>query len=464
MSEYYAEPESLEDISTGSTSISKQVCGVSDDVRAVERIVTRSKSLDGYGYRVLVQRARARIAQQSSKVQTISEAIDKVASLYVEYERRVVGALNDATSQGNGYTPASRHETRDELDAYDSMADASTTSDTSTTTITPGQSKLTLNPIIPGVPTPQIQSVIDWAQTNATEALEHLAQKLRDGGVMAIITSSGALVLITTATTSTTGMASDAAAADTDQGSVLEQNGTATGTQKGIRTAAATQEATTARGADATGSQGDATRTLTPAKESGTDSSQTGAFDASGGGAGGGSGDAGAGSGDAGGAGVGGGAGGGGDAGWVDDMLSDAVDTQGLQDAQQAVAQACDVVNPDAGASGISALEDSSGMGFATEEGNAFGTLLADFGAAFADVVRRYGLSAGILVSGAGAAYASSGTAVEAVAHGAEFMVTKCVPSIHDFVRHASATARVTQVSIRSVVSGLMQGAGGLIG
>jgi hypothetical protein len=149
---------------------------------------------------------------------------------------------------------------------------------------------------------------------------------------------------------------------------------------------------------------------------------------------------------------------------WVADMLNDAVDSGPIQQAQDAVQQIAGASNPEATRSGAAILNDSASMGFVTDEQNGFTAFWANVGDGVVAVVQKYGINAGLLAGGTGAAYAASGIAVEAVAHCAEFMATKCMPGINGFMEQAAGVIRVTQVNISSIMGGVTRGMGGLVG
>lgn len=471
MSEYYAEHESIEEVSARLKEDSSQMETSATELDASRRKIEQSDSLTAYGYASLVDQTRRSVYRLSRRENRIANVLDTVSALYADYEGRVIAALNDSTSAGNNYSNESRYEVRDVNDGvirikitpipmtpgfnpnYGGNTDPNTGGNQGTNTplnpptsgTIPSNNEITdyINP----TPEQKRRYTLEWLEKTHPELLEQIYDRLHGGAAGTV--ASGAF---------TAGMGGamywGASRQNPSMGGLGgSQGGTGTGSY-GSGSGQSQPVAGTGTSAGGTGS-GAGSGLAGDASGMAGDAGAAGGYDSGGIGAG-----------DAGGAGAGGaGVGGmGEDSDWVADMLNDAVDSDAAQAAQSAIGGAASTTNPEATASGAAAMTDSASAGFATDEQSGFARMMSDLGAGLLGAVRKYGLNAGILAGGAGAAYASSGVAIEAVAHCAEFVATKCMPGVRGFMDQVSAAAQVTRVSIRMTLGNIVQGVSNLAG
>ena len=180
-----------------------------------------------------------------------------------------------------------------------------------------------------------------------------------------------------------------------------------------------------------------------------------------GGGGGGGLGDLGS---DLGGGGIGGGGFGSVGSDWASDLLDDALDSDELLGAQDALDGISKAPISDAVARGADALKNASDLALEGEETG----LLGKYGDQLAAMAHAYGLQAAAVVGGAVALYATREQTTEAVAHVAEFVSEKCKPAALDVMDQVRGVAKQTRVNLgnaKSQVVGVARGeeAGGLI-
>lgn len=431
MSEYYAEHESIEEVSNQVAGTANGLSENAEEIGASAKVISRSQTLEAFGYSNLTSRTQASAEKLSRKVKKISNVLTTVSGLYADYEGRVIAALDESVSAGNNFTADSRHHTRIVIDI-----------------IGPGRGLPEGGPAIrdvtpfvdgeistPGTLTPEQKRryVLDWLEKNHPELLEQIYDKLHGGqgvaaaavtaGVIGGVGGIGGIGAMTGGTQGTQGM--------------MSGNGGQQGAQQGQGAGAAGNGAMDGAGASTSG---------LGASDGGFDGGS-----ADGGGAEG-SGAAGAGGADSG-------------EGWVDDMLNDAVDADQAQaalQAEQAMTQATNTQNPGATSTGAGAMENSSTLDPIADAGSGFSQFMDRLGSGFVAAVQQYGLNAGILVGGVGVAYASSGAAVEVVAHCAEFVALKCVPKVQGFMQQASMSANITRITLRAAISNILPGVGGL--
>lgn len=379
MSEYYAERESIEELSGELASNSVELDNSAMEISASAKTIARSQTLESLGYSNLTNRTQASVNKLSGKVKEISSILSTVSSLYADYEGRVIGVLDASVSGGNNYTKGSRRITRDESDKYVATPRTTGPSIADYTSPTAEQKR---------------QYVHDWLEQKHPEILEQIYDRLHGGaGVAAAATVAGL------------GAAAGTGAADTGFAAESVSAESASSQPRAVSDVGTGASADVGAGGEAAG-----------------------------------------------------------DDSWVADMLNDAVDSDAVQAAQSTLASAADVTNPAAVSQGAGTLSDSAAMDFATEEKGPFSQMLSDLESGFVNAVQKYGVNAGILMGGAGTAYAASGVAIEAVAHCAEFVATKCMPTIQGTMRQVSTAVRVTQVTIRASFSSIIQGVGGLVG
>lgn len=471
MSEYYAEPESIEDVSVRLKEGSSALEASATEIDASRKKIEQSDSLTAYGYASLVDQARRGVSRLSKRESKIASVLDTVSALYVDYESQVINALEDSTSAGNNYSSASRHQVRDESESHPGTAGTTTGSNV-------GQASQVNQDAIRQAAS--YSDVGKWLQQTSPELYEQICNLLNGGTagtVAAGAVTAGAAGFATTGgfnikrgmSTRGSGTTSGGSSqGGTSQGTSTQAGGTTSAGSGGGGSANSGDVGTETSGKANSGQSAGATQTGgtdTASATDGTgysggvsDGSGTTSTDASGGGT---SGSGTQGMGSSGGV-SGADTGQGSD--WVSDALNDAVDTDAAQAAQGELAQAASITNPEATASGAAALSDSASIGFASDGQSGFSQMLSQWGTGLYEAVRTYGIRAGLLAGGAGAAYASSGVAIEAVAHCAEFVSTKCVPGVQGFMSQVTSVAHVTRVSIRMTLGNIVQGVSSLAG
>lgn len=135
------------------------------------------------------------------------------------------------------------------------------------------------------------------------------------------------------------------------------------------------------------------------------------------------------------------GGGGGLGSGWESDLLDDAIDSDELLDAGDALGEIASADNPAATDTGMNAAGD-----VALDEAEA--GALGAFGEKLASLASAYGMQAAA-VAGAGVAlYATREQTTEAVAHVAEFVSTRCKPFASDVMDQVSGAAKKTRVNL----------------
>ena len=476
MSEYYAEPESIEDVSVRLKEGSSALEASATEIDASRKKIEQSDSLTAYGYASLVDQARRGVSRLSKRESKIASVLDTVSALYVDYESQVINALEDSTSAGNNYSSASRHQVREVSESHAGAGSTAAGSSAGQTSRVNQDSN---------TQSASYTDVGKWLQQTSPALYEQICNLLNGGTATTVagvaVTAGAAGVAVTSGASIKRGMSardsgtsqggssqSGTSKGGSSQGTSTQTGGTtssgsgsggAAGSGGTGTTTSGTTNSGTSADASQTGGTGTASSTDGTGYSDGTsDGSGTTGTDTSGGGTSG-SGTQGAGtSGGVSGADTGQGSD------WVSDALNDAVDTDAAQAAQGELTQAASSTNPEATASGSAALSDSASVAFASDEQSGFSQLLSQWGTGLYEAVRTYGVRAGLLAGGAGAAYASSGVAIEAVAHCAEFVSTKCVPGVQGFMSQVSSVAHVTRVSIRMTLGNIVQGVSSLAG
>lgn len=477
MSEYYAEPEPIEEVGTKLKGGSSAMRASATEIDASRKKIEQSDSLTALGYASLVDNTRRGVSLLAKRENRIASVLDTVSALYVEYESRVINVLEDSTSAGNNYSSASRHQVRDASESHAAAAGATTPTVTGQSTQTgQGSNNETVG----------YGDVGKWLQETYPELYKQICALLSGN------TTSAAAAAAVAGTAGLTG----AGAAGIKRGMSTRSGGTAqgsgttsrgTGAQSGGSTSSGSGsqggtsgQGTSTSGGTGAGTSGAAASGASGAADAGTsagtplagEAATTGGTDGSGatGGTGAagidtsGGGASGVGGADAGSAGGVGGADAGQGSDWASDALNDAIDSDAVQAAQGELAQAASVTNPEATATGSSALSDGASVSLTSDEQSGFSQLLSQWGTGLYDIICTYGIRAGLLAGGAGAAYASSGKAIEAVAHCAEFVSTKCVPGVQGFMNQVSSAAHVTRVNMRTTVGNIVQGVSSLAG
>ena len=146
---------------------------------------------------------------------------------------------------------------------------------------------------------------------------------------------------------------------------------------------------------------------------------------------------------------------------WASDMLEDNLDTEDFLGADGALDDIMGSSLDDAVSSGADAAGDSADLG----DTGMFG----EFGPQLASVVQSYGLQVALAVGGGVALYATREQTIEAAAHVAEFVSTKCKPAVNDVMNQVRGMAKKTRVNLsnaKSNVKAAVRGeeAGDLVG
>lgn len=138
---------------------------------------------------------------------------------------------------------------------------------------------------------------------------------------------------------------------------------------------------------------------------------------------------------------------------WADDLLEDNLDTEGFWDADGAVDDIMGSSLSDPFSSGADAAGDAANLG----ETGVFG----QYGEQLATIVQAYGLQAALAVGGGVALYATREQTIEAAAHVAEFVSTKCKPAVNDVMEQVRGMAKQTRVNLNKATSNVKAAARG---
>lgn len=125
---------------------------------------------------------------------------------------------------------------------------------------------------------------------------------------------------------------------------------------------------------------------------------------------------------------------------WSSDLLDSGVDSGDYWSADGALDDIMGSTLEDAVAAGVEAAGDAADL---AEPG-----MFDEFGANLASVVQSYGLQAALVVGGGVALYATREQTIEAAAHVAEFVSTKCKPAVNDVMEQVKTMAKQTKVNL----------------
>lgn len=137
---------------------------------------------------------------------------------------------------------------------------------------------------------------------------------------------------------------------------------------------------------------------------------------------------------------------------FASDLLDDNIDADDYLDAASGLDDIASA-GLDGAAAGVDAVNG------AAEE--AASGLWAQYGPQLSDMAQRYGVQAGLVLSGAAALYATREQTTEAVAHVAEFVTTKCRPAVNDVMQQVRGAAKQTHVKLANAKSGVTAAARG---
>ncbi len=138
---------------------------------------------------------------------------------------------------------------------------------------------------------------------------------------------------------------------------------------------------------------------------------------------------------------------------WASDLLEDNLDTEDFLDADGALDDIMGSSLDGAVSSGADAAGDAADLGNAG--------MFGEFGPQLASVVQSYGLQTALAVGGGVALYATREQTIEAAAHVAEFVSTKCKPAVNDVMDQVRGMAKKTRVKLSDAKSNVKAAARG---
>ena len=139
---------------------------------------------------------------------------------------------------------------------------------------------------------------------------------------------------------------------------------------------------------------------------------------------------------------------------WASDLLDEGLETDDFLGADGALDDILGSSVSDPVCLGEDAAADAADLG----EGAG---VLGAFGSQLASVVQSYGLQAALAIGGGVALYATSEQTIEAAAHVAEFVSTKCKPAVNDVMEQVRGMAKQTRVNLGNAKSNVKAAARG---
>ena len=125
---------------------------------------------------------------------------------------------------------------------------------------------------------------------------------------------------------------------------------------------------------------------------------------------------------------------------WSSDLLDSSIDSGDFWSADSALDDIMGTSLDDVVASGVDAATDTADV---AEPG-----MFDEFGENLASVVQSYGLQAALAIGGGVALYATREYTIEAAAHVAEFVSTKCKPAVNDVMEQVCGMAKKIKVNL----------------